>query len=396
MFPASITWSWVSFDPELMAACVPKWPIIWKMIWPIKWCPSTGKPLKKEVRVGSRHTNSRWCTQPISPCDRPQMGTISTFEHISGRGCEAFPTIYLFIFGCSFSMNTSCRVDFIDMCRFSRCNLKPQPKIRYKYIPSYGYGSKNPLDRPAVIRTSGTRGLRKGVWSRGLQDPKWYDMKCLRESVPERSGIETARPAIMFTLGFNLTLSSLGTGRHEFQISWIVNQQLEERKETKQSQVLTRRYTELVVVWIGSGSVWIWVWIGLRLQLDPLFCACCTLGAVWQEKDDKVSSLTAWKLGSVALQQFVACMAGWITADINSPIYSIIPKVWIKGLDQLPWKGLDRGSGSEVWIVCGTGAWSRPYILSRSHITQKFNIGPTGKTIFLAPLFRGGYNVYVC
>ena len=31
------------------------------------------------------------------------------------------------------------------------------------YIYIYGYGSKNPLDRPAVIRTSGTRGLRKGA-----------------------------------------------------------------------------------------------------------------------------------------------------------------------------------------------------------------------------------------
>ena len=96
---------------------------------------------------------------------------------------------------------------------------------------THGYGSKNPLDRPAVIRTSGTRGLRKGAWSRGLQDPEWYDMKCLRESVAERSGIETARPAIVFTLGFNLTLSTLGTGRHEFQISWIVNQQLEEGRK---------------------------------------------------------------------------------------------------------------------------------------------------------------------
>ena len=36
---------------------------------------------------------------------------------------------------------------------------------------TYGYGSKNRLDRPAVIRTSGTRGLRKGAWSRGFQGP---------------------------------------------------------------------------------------------------------------------------------------------------------------------------------------------------------------------------------
>ena len=41
----------------------------------------------------------------------------------------------------------------------------------YIYIYIYGYGSKNCLDRPAVIRTSGTRGLRKGAWSRGFQGP---------------------------------------------------------------------------------------------------------------------------------------------------------------------------------------------------------------------------------
>ena len=153
------------------------------------------------------------------------------------------------------------------------------------FISTYGYGSKNPLDRPAVIRTSGTRGLRKGAWSRGFQGAKWYDMiwnvymsLCIDQrshGKAQRSGIETARPAIVFTLGFNLTLSTLGTGWHEFQISWIVNQQLEARKETKQSQVLRRRYTELVVVWIGSGSVWIRVWIGLgpRPRIGPTFFA---------------------------------------------------------------------------------------------------------------------------
>ena len=97
----------------------------------------------------------------------------------------------------------------------------------------HGSGSKNPLDRPAVIRTSGTRGLRKGAWSRGFQGAKWYDMiwnvymsLCIDQrshGKAERSGIETARPAIVFTLGFNLTLSTLGTGWHEFQISWINN-----------------------------------------------------------------------------------------------------------------------------------------------------------------------------
>ena len=33
-------------------------------------------------------------------------------------------------------------------------------------------------------------------------------------------------------------------------------------------------------------------------------------------------------------------------------------------------------SGSEVWIVCGNGAWSRPCILSRSHINYKWTYNP--------------------
>ena len=95
--------------------------------------------------------------------------------------------------------------------------------------------------------------------SKAPNDMTWmvYMSLCLDQrshGKAERSGIETARPAIAFTLGFNLTLSTLGTGWRELQISWIVNQQLEARKETKQSQALRRRYTELVVVWIEFGS----------------------------------------------------------------------------------------------------------------------------------------------
>ena len=201
-----------------------------------------------------------------------------------------------------------------------------------------------------------------------------------------------------------------------------MNQEFEQRKETKQSQVLTRSWlwsgSELVVVWIGSGSVWIRVWIGP--EVDPHVCVCCSLDGVWQEKDRKVcrqqayslaagwpynlqqcqlGSLTAWMhnrcslaaglLSSVALQLgsltawlhnslLLGCLAGWwITAeqetqkhatitgpDINSPINYIIPKVWIKGLDQILSKGLDRRSGSCV----GPGLDPDPYILSRSHI----------------------------
>ena len=122
---------------------------------------------------------------------------------------------------------------------------------------------------------------------------------------------------------------------------------------------MSRQQVDSLAAWqLGSLAAWLSNTCSLSAwQLD------CLAAQLYNK-----CSLTAWKLGSVALQQFVACLAGWITADINSPIFSIIPKVWIKGLDQLPWKGLDRGSGSEVWIVCGTGAWSRPYILSRSHI----------------------------
>jgi len=77
-----------------------------------------------------------------------------------------------------------------------------------------------------------------------------------------------------------------------------VKQQLEERKGTKQSQVLTGSWlwsgSGLVVVWIGSGSVWI------GPEVDPRFCACCGLDAVRQEKHDmvcrqQVDSLAAWQ-----------------------------------------------------------------------------------------------------
>ena len=133
------------------------------------------------------------------------------------------------------------------------------------------------------------------------------------------------------------------------------------------NRTITSFNTEIHGAGCGLDRVWIGLDPGLdrpRPRIGPTFCVCCTLGAVWQEKDDKVSSLTAWKLGSVALQQFVACLAGWITADINSPIYSIIPKVWINSLGKVWIGGLDQRSESFVL----TGAWSRPYILSRSHM----------------------------
>ena len=156
----------------------------------------------------------------------------------------------------------------------------------------YGYGSKNPLDRPAVIRTSGTRGLRKGAWSRGLQGAKWYDMKCLHESV--------ARPKVTWKGG------EIWNRRSKFHGLWINS--LKQGRKPNNHKFLTRRYMELVVVWIGSGSVWIRVWIGLGLELNPLFCVCCSLDAVWQGKNNKVKAasghlgcLAAWPCNSVSL-----------------------------------------------------------------------------------------------
>jgi len=81
----------------------------------------------------------------------------------------------------------------------------------------------------------------------------------------------------------------------------------------------------------------------------------------------------------VAFQQFVAWLLGRVnscragnqkTCNHHSTRHQLADITFYqsKGLDQLPWKGLDRGSGSEVWIVWGAGAWSRPYILSRSHM----------------------------
>ena len=211
------------------------------------------------------------------------------------------------------------------------------------YIYIYGYGSKNPLDRPAVIRTSGTRGLRKGAWSRGLQGAKWYDMKCLHESV--------ARPKVTWKGGE----------------IWNRSSQLEARKETK---FLTRRYMELVVVWIGSGSVWIRVWIGLGLELNQLSCVCCSLDAVWQEKDNKVKAasghlgcLAAWPCNSVSLvarqlgclrivalnwKQFVA----WLLGRVNNCRHQLAHK-------QYHSKGLDQRSGSTPLERSGSGVWIR-------------------------------------
>ena len=83
-----------------------------------------------------------------------------------------------------------------------------------------------------------------------------------------------------------------------------MNQEFEQRKETKQSQVLVVIWIGasggLDRVWIGSGSVWIRVWIGP--EVDPIYVAA------WMEYDKKRtarcagSKRTAWLLGRLALQ----------------------------------------------------------------------------------------------
>ena len=150
---------------------------------------------------------------------------------------------------------------------------------------TYGYGSKNPLDRPAVIRTSGTRGLRKGAWSRGLQGAKWYDMKCLHESV--------ARPKVTWKGAEIWNRSS------KFHGLWINS--LKQGRKPNNHKFLTRRYTELVVVWIGLDP-------GLDRpgpRIEPAFLCMLQLGRSVTRKGQQGegSKWTPWLLGSLALQQ---------------------------------------------------------------------------------------------
>ena len=51
---------------------------------------------------------------------------------------------------------------YVCVCMYA-CETRLHVYGMYIYIYTHGYGSKNRLDRPAVIRTSGTRGLRKGA-----------------------------------------------------------------------------------------------------------------------------------------------------------------------------------------------------------------------------------------
>ena len=119
--------------------------------------------------------------------------------------------------------------------------------------------------------------------------------------------------ALVFTLRIQLDCKHSRYRWHEFQK--LMGCELEARKETKQSQVLTRSWmwsgSELVVVvvWIGSGSVWIRVWIGL--EVDSHVCVCCSLDADGKKRTTRCagSKCAAWLLGRLALQ--LATVSAW-------------------------------------------------------------------------------------
>ena len=113
--------------------------------------------------------------------------------------------------------------------------------------------------------------------------------------------------AVVFRLRIQLDCKHSWYCWHDIQSWWIVNQEFEARKETKQSQVLTRSWmwsgSELVVVvvWIGSGSVWIRVWIGP--EVDSHVCVyMLQLGCSMTRKGRQGVQAASVQLG---------CLAGW-------------------------------------------------------------------------------------
>ena len=216
-----------------------------------------------------------------------------------------------------------------------------------------------------------------------------------------------ARPPIVFTLRIQLDCKHSWYRWHEFQSWWIANQEFEERKETKRSQVPTRSRmwsrSGLVVVWIGSGSVWIRVWIGP--EVDPHVCVCsmtrkgrqgvqaasvqlgclagglqhATVSALQFDSLDaqqlQLGCWTAWLLSSVALSKtstarklynslLLGYLAGWITAKQETQKHA--NHHWTrhhsKGLDQRSGLNPFERSGSEVWIGGLGRVWDRGLI----------------------------------
>ena len=109
----------------------------------------------------------------------------------------------------------------------------------------------------------------------------------------------------------------------------------------------------------GAGCGLDRVWIGLdpgldqpRPRIGPAFLCMLHLGCSMTGKGrqgEQLDCLKAWQRGFTT----VCCLLGRMNNCRHQSAHIFYHS---KGLDQLPWKGLDRGSGSKVWIVCGTGA----------------------------------------
>ncbi len=98
------------------------------------------------------------------------------------------------------------------------------------------------------------------------------------------------------------------------------------------------------------------------LWIVPRWSARLERGDYVNGQQVQLDCLKAWQRGCAT----VCCLLG----RVNNCRHQL-PHIFYhsKGLDQRSGSTPLERSGSGVWIVCGTGAWSRPYILSRSHIT---------------------------
>ena len=158
-----------------------------------------------------------------------------------------------------------------------------------------------------------------------------------------------------------------------------MNQQFEERKESKQSQVLTRRHTGLVVVWIGLDP-------GLdrpRPRIGPTFLCMLHLGCSVTRKgrqgeqaaSGQLGCLTAWMCNSCSLtawQRGLATHAAWqrgfttvcrLLGRVNNCRHQLAHICYhSKGLDQRSGSTPLERSGSGVWIRGLDRLWDRGLI----------------------------------
>ena len=131
---------------------------------------------------------------------------------------------------------------------------------------------------------------------------------------------------------------------HEFQSWWIVNQEFEASKDTKQSQDFN---TELDVVWVGAGCgcgldrVWIGLDPGLDRPRSGPTCLCmlqlgCSMTrprttkfhqaasvqlgclAGWPYNLQQCQLLSAWQFDSLDAQQLqLGCWTAWLLSSVT-------------------------------------------------------------------------------